>query len=247
MRQRERPFSWTFLAVCLLSVVVLSSIVAHSRGYLQVEADLYLVDHLSDRSFISKVLSPHLNDATQYQARELSYVFDYVDAQFIYLCTTLREPHFLSVTNYLLLFVLSMVHWTRSVHYLKVDPLSALFCLLLFWTAPCIFFSGVYVRTAKPATSLFVLLLAWQVIPALRGNSEHSQTHSLSRASGSLWLQTFILTLLACFTDPQGRFLAACIALTLLLLIYFVRPAKGWILFSAIAAAMVLHSIHFNF
>jgi hypothetical protein len=245
-RQIERQFSWTFLAVCLLSVLVISSIAAQSRGYLQVEADLYLVDHLSDRPFLSKVICPHLNDATAYQARELSYVLDYLDAHFIYLCTKLQEPHFLSVTSYVLLFVLSMAHWTRSVHHLKVDPLSVLLCLLLFWTAPCIFFSGVYVRSAKPATSLFVLLLAWLVIVALRGNSEEVPGGKQPLRS-FLWIKAFVLTLLACLSDQQGGILAALIASTLLVLIIFVRPAHAWILFSAIATALLVHSIHFHF
>ena len=102
---------WTAAAAFVGLAFIAASILYQKGAWLQYEADLFLVDHLGDRSFLSKVISPHIHDAEMYQARELSHVLEYLDAQFIYWCVTLKLPHFYSIVNYVLLFVVSLGFW----------------------------------------------------------------------------------------------------------------------------------------
>src|SRR5688572_29532629 len=99
---------WTIVLVLMLIVVVFASVKVQKGGWLGGEADMFLVDHLNpDRPFLSKILAPHSHDASQYQARELSHLFENFDARFINWSVKRKMPHFLSIMSFVFLTALS--------------------------------------------------------------------------------------------------------------------------------------------
>jgi len=246
-----RPPHWLWTAAAILVPLgfILASILYQKGAWLQYEADLFLVDHLGDRPFLSKVISPHIHDAEMYQARELSHLLEFIDAHFIYWCVTQKLPHFYSIVNYALLFIISLGFWWNATRYLKLDPMITLLLIAMFWSAPCIFMSGVYIRDAKQGAAFMVFfllcLMAKKIASAHRAVSTSALDKRISGArTGILWVQTFLLSLGLCWMDRQGFFLVAAIVLTLVL--SFLGPPVPYrgVLLTALAGALLAHSIY---
>ena len=232
---------WTVALVLMLLAFVFASVKAQRGGWLGGEADMFLVDHLNpDRSFLSKILAPHSHDASQYQARELSHFFENFDAQFINWSVKRKVPHFMSITSFLFLTVLCLVHWRYATKYLRLDPVVTLLLIALFWTAPSVFFSGTYIRVAKQGASLMLLVLCWLIIARLAFPKPGA-----SRVTSSLiWVQAFVLSLAMCWMDRQGYFLAAVLVATLLSFWVGPKVPYRWVFISAMAAGVVAHTIY---
>ena len=49
-------------------------------GVLDGEAIMFVINYADDRTPLQKVFNPQLNDFNTFQARELSFLFDYLDA-----------------------------------------------------------------------------------------------------------------------------------------------------------------------
>jgi len=240
---------WTAAAVLVALGFIAASVIYQKGSWLQYEADLFLVDHLGERTFLSKVISPHIHDAEMYQARELSHVLEYIDARFIYWCVTHKLPHFYSIINYVLLFMISLGFWWNATRHLKLDPMISLFLVGMFWSTPCIFMSGVYIRDAKQGTAVLVFFLVCLMIKRIAAVTSASSgtLPTIRRSKGAqaiLWLQTFLLGLGACWTDRQGFFLVAAIALTLVC--SWAGPSVPYrgVFLTALAAALLAHSIY---
>jgi hypothetical protein len=232
----------------LLSVMVLgfitASIVVQKGNWLTAEADQFLVDHLSERSFLSKVLSPHSHDAAQYQARELSHVLEFFDAQFIYWCVKHRSPHFYSIVTYVILALVSVLHVWYCSKYLRLDPAIGVLLVAVFWTTPCVFFSGQYFRNAKQGTALLLFLLVWHLIRTYQ-KSGGGPLNGGKKAL--LFLNTFVLSLALCWMDRQGYFLLAALILTLFAFAVGPKFPHWGLLLCGMSAGLVAHTIYGKF
>ncbi len=248
-KARPPHWLWTAAAVFVALGFIAASVIYQKGAWLQYEADLFLVDHLGERTFLSKVISPHIHDAEMYQAREFSHVLEYVDAHFIYWCVTHKLPHFYSIMNYALLFIISLGFWWNATKYLKLDPLIALLLLGMFWSTPCIFMSGVYIRDAKQGTAFMVFFLVCLMVKRIAavprpGLGKVPAGRIGQGAQAILWLQTFLLGLALCWMDRQGFFLVAAIALTLVFSWFGPSVPYRGVFLTALAAALVVHSIY---
>ena len=205
----RRIASWDFWAVLLVVLAVIASVTYHSRGWLWAEPDLYMVDHLSDRSFFSKILCPSALDALYYQGRPLNYFLEFIDAHFIYYCTLAGQPHFLSLTSYLCLAGLSLVNWHFARKILGLDPGLLLLVLLLFWTTPVIFLGGVHFRSGKSGVAFLATLLIWRLVAHLRTGAPDAVRQRKWRHGA----EVFLMVLASCLMDPQGGYISlACLA-----------------------------------
>ena len=200
----RRVVSWDFWALLLVGLAVIASVTYHSRGWLWAEPDLYIVDHLSDRSFVSKILCPSALDALYYQGRPLNYFLEFIDAHFIYYCTLAGQPHFLSLTSYLCLAGACLVNWHYARKILGLDPSLLLLSLLLFWTTPVIFLGGVHFRSGKSGVALLSTLLIWRLVAHLRQGAPQAAIPFKWRHCGEI----FLLVLAACLMDPQGGYIS---------------------------------------
>jgi hypothetical protein len=243
-----RSALWTVAVVAIIAAFVAGSIIWHNGSFLLPESDLFLVDHNDpDRSFVSKVLSPHVHDAGLYQGRELSHVLEFLDAQFIDWCVRLGLPHFYSIVTYVLLVSLSLLHWHFATTRLGLDRLSCALLLGLFWTSPCIFFSGQFLRDAKQGAALLLFLLIWFLFlklgipadPSERKTSEKSVWRNLS-----LVAPAFLLGLALCFMDRQGFFLTGIAAVSLLVLGLFPVRSSYLKVAAALIAPLLLHTLY---
>jgi len=242
---RPPHWLWTVAAVLVPLAFIAASVIYQKGAWLQYEADLFLVDHLSERPFLSKVISPHIHDAEMYQARELSHVLEYLDAHFIYWCVTQKLPHFYSIVNYALLFIISLGFWWNATRHLKLDPTITLLLIGMFWSVPCIFMSGVYIRDAKQGAAFlvfFLLCLMAKKIASAHGAGPSTMPNR--PGGGILWVQAFLLSLGLCWMDRQGFFLVTAITLTLVL--SFIVPPVPYrgIFLTALGAALVTHCIY---
>lgn len=223
---------WTVLAVVVALAGIVASLIVQKGSWLHGEADLFLVDHLSERSFLSKVICPHTHDASQYQARELSHVLEFFDAQFIKWSIERKMPHFYSITNYLLLFLISVLQFRFASKYLKLDPLVSVLLVALFWTTPCIFYSGQYLRSAKQGCAFFAFLLGWLVI---------MQAGPRRFPAALVAAQGFLFGLGLVWMDRQGFFILVAMILTLFLFAAGPPIPHRGILIGAMAAAAIAH------
>jgi hypothetical protein len=243
------PKYWILFVIAASLGFIAASVYIQKGGWLHGEADWFLVDHNDpDRSFISKVICPHRHDANQYQARELSHLLEHIDARFIYWCTTRGMPHFYSVMNFVILFAIAVMHWRLATKHLGMHHMTATLLVALFWTAPCIFFSGLFVRTAKQGTALMLFLLVWHVLrqflraaPATNGEQNISKLNTRSIASPVL---TFILALSLCFMDRQGFYLLAGVAVTLVVFRLAKPFPRGSAFIWPIIGALIVHTAY---
>src|SRR2546427_124721 len=90
--------------LCLLLLLVGAFWIAAAQslqlGVLNNEGYWYLPYYLSDRPLLAKVFDSRYTEVGLYQARELSYLFDWLDSIFIAACVHVGVPHFLSVTYF---------------------------------------------------------------------------------------------------------------------------------------------------
>jgi hypothetical protein len=66
-----------------VAALVLAPAVFWRGGVLEEETIVFLGNYLDGRTVLEKVFDPHGNDFDTYQARELSYFFDFLDAQWL--------------------------------------------------------------------------------------------------------------------------------------------------------------------
>src|SRR5579859_870387 len=69
------------LLYLLPAALIAHAVVFWGRGVLDKEAISFVVNYLADRSVLATVFDVRLNDWGNYQARELSYLVDLIDAR----------------------------------------------------------------------------------------------------------------------------------------------------------------------
>ena len=87
----ESPF---FLPLLVALVMTVISVACRHGGVLYYEIVARLPYYLSHGPLLNKLYDSDYLDGGMYQARELSYLFDYVDCKFIACCVALGHPHF---------------------------------------------------------------------------------------------------------------------------------------------------------
>ena len=193
------------LLAAVLTILLSLSIYVRHGGLLHGETDMYLVDHLGDRPYFSKIICPHSLDAVDYMARPLSHVLEHIDAHFVYWSYLAGYPHFFSVTTFAFLTVITFMLWHFGSVRLKVDRLSLLLIVALFWTSPNFFFAGCCFRTAKVSAAFFLFVGMY----ALLGKMVRTDGDGITRlaepqAAKGTTLLFFLAALAACLSDPQG-------------------------------------------
>jgi hypothetical protein len=185
--------------------ILWSSLYVRHGGALHGETDMYLVVHLSERSFLSKIMCPHHADAEFYQCRQLSHVLENVDAHFVYWGYLAGCPHFFSLITFAFLLGITGLHWHFGVHRLGMDRLTLLLLTALFWTNPNIYLAGMCLRDAKIAVAFFVYVGMWVFLSRMLNKTKEDRLRigepELPRRTAALYGS---LALAACFSDPQG-------------------------------------------
>ena len=212
-----------FPQVLVLSLVFVAVSVCLLRGgVVHPEVLKYLPHHLSERSLLQKIYDPKVLDMGFYQNRELSYLVDHVDCQFIAASVKAGRPHFLSLSFYFLIVTTGILFWWFCVHDLLLDRAASTLLLLIFYTSASVFMSGVYFRSSKPAIALMLMLMTFLIFRTVRSPAESRGPHRLLAS-----LAYFGVSLAATGFDRQGFFMVAGAEVFLFLWTVLFRCRRG--------------------
>lgn len=137
-------------------------------GVLEGEATVFIRQYLDERATLAKIFDPRGNDLGTFQARELSYFFDYLDANVFRGLMQADVALFIPLTS-ILASILAIAVFAVSVRqYSFLSPLIRNLLLLTYLTNFVhLATMGVFYRSAKPllapavmATAFYVLALA---------------------------------------------------------------------------------------
>jgi hypothetical protein len=207
-------------------------------GKIDREATLFVLQYTGDRTVVQKVFDPHANDLGTYQARELSYFADYVDAncyRFLYGATGM--VFFIPLSALIATTLLAIVFFEGVA---RTSNLSRMTAVLLFgcFASSFVYVStmSVFYRSGKALLSVALLTLLFG-IRAVHQNRK-SRTGSVPRQQwGTILLG--VLAIVAGLLDRQGVFYVA--ALTALLGIhYYWTRTLGDLLVVLIASLLLL-------
>lgn len=159
------------------------------------------------KSLAQTIFDPRYTDWNFYQARELSYLLDWCDAQIIRACILARHTHFFSVVNALLTVAAAMVlHFGFRCRMTNLGRWGAALAALLFVVAPS---SGemAFFRSAKPAVSLGIAvagIAAWSIF--------RRREEPVPRQPGA-WIALCTSLMLLPYCDRLGIFFTAVTAM----------------------------------
>jgi hypothetical protein len=230
---RTKAPLWAWLA---LAVLALAPAVFWRGGVLEEETIVFLNHYLDGRSAIEKVFDPHGNDFDTYQARELSYLFDFVDAQ--WLSALLRRGVVLFIPpSAILASILTGVVFVRGSG--RTFPglpgaTRALTLLVLLTNYVFLTTMGLFYRATKPLLVPVLLGTLFFVWARLRPGT----TTSPGRDFAGL----FALGCLMSAFDRQGFFYAA--VLTGLLALFWAVRRRGAALGLGAAAATLVSAAY---
>ena len=199
-RGAPAPFPWYLWAV--LPIWAAAAIWSAHGGVAQVELEQYLPYHLSNAPFAAQLYNSRVLDQGMYQARELSYALDAIDCRFIAWSVRLGFPHFLSIVYFSCTLATALLLWRFLTGALALDRVAALLLIALYLTAPCVFFSTSYFRSAKASLTLGTMILCGLLYRGLKANHRR----------WTRWLIFGLVAFAATLCDRQGFFLVSVMA-----------------------------------
>jgi len=175
------------------------------RGVIDEEAMFFVLNYLADRSLIATIFDPLLNDWGAYQARELSYVFDLIDARAFASLLDRGVLLFVPLTGVVGVIAVGAVHFWGSRTVLRLDGVTASLLLSLFLS--CIVTqasTAIFYRSSKIVLGVALLAFLFHLTALVRSILETRQA-SVGRLAA-----LFLLGLVMSVTDRQGFFYLAC-------------------------------------
>jgi hypothetical protein len=165
-------FSRAVPALTLLLLLVVAFVVPSAYwdgGLVDLEVMTFVPQYLDGRSIAQKVFDPHANDFGTYQARELSYLLDFADAQVLDLLMSADRRILVPASAYLASF-LTLVGSMLAIR--RFSPgawLPALLLLLAYMTNFVhVLTMGVFYRSAKPMLAPVLMATVYVLAVALR-------------------------------------------------------------------------------
>jgi hypothetical protein len=204
-----------------LVAILIASVYFGTGSSLHTESQSFLLNYLDNRPFIQKIFDVQKNDWGFYQARELSYVFDYFDANFINLLIRAGFPLFYSLTHYLGLILILLLLPIIAFRYFRLkSPLLYALLTALFLTAPSTFFSNNFFRSSKMLVAVFTALVIYIVLRLIKKTAINCN----SRVSVVLLI---VFGLLLSISDRQGYFILLSFTAVFFLL-WILRKERGY-------------------
>lgn len=196
-------------AVLLLSVVVALAVPMWywEGGLIEIESTQFVRQYLDDRSTLQKVFDPHGNDLGTYQARELSYFVDYLDARFFEAFMLADRPVFVPASALVASALTILIAFVAMRGFPPAARLAAALVLLVFLTNYVqLVTMGILYRSAKPMLVPLLIGTLFYVLAILRDRR-------IPRGAKDRWRPTAALTVFVLFSvisllDRQGFFYA---------------------------------------
>ena len=195
---------WTLGTILVAALMIAVFAVRAGGSYVHMESTAFLqVYNDRSRPVWKIVYDPLVTDWNAYQARELSYLVDWIDARFIYLCASWKMAHFYSLSAMVILLLCVILQQYFLEHDFPDLPpyLCSLFSLAFVAAPACREF--VFFRSAKPLTALAataICFASWRIF----------KRRDLEAAGKKTWILLGAALFLAPLADRQGAFLTAC-------------------------------------
>lgn len=199
--------SWWCIGAFAGALIVLTvRMLSEFCGFTHPESNAFLrVYNDFSRPVYEIIYDPLVTDWNAYQARELSYLVDCLDARFIYGCAARGLTHFYSLSSaVILLLCVALQQYFFARDFRKVPPYLATLFSLGFIAAPCCD-ALIFFRSAKPLVALAATAVcfgAWRLF--LRRDAKSGTVGA--------WLLFGAGLLIAPFADRQGAFLTSVVA-----------------------------------
>jgi hypothetical protein len=224
---------WLLVVVLTGLLIEAVAVLQTKGGYIHQECRVYHVQLLSSGSLAKKIFDPNsLEIRNAYQARELSYLLDWVDYRLIDWTIRNGRCYYISVTSVVCFFLIGLLIWTYYARDLKAPPSVAYGAALLFWTSPTIFMYVVHFRSAKP---LVMLTLAISLILTRTLARRGVRGGWYAVVLGNLFLSLNLMGL----ADRQGYF-AVCGYLVVSSFLFWAVRERVWL---HVAAACLITTI----
>ncbi len=169
-------------------------------GLVDKEALVFILSYLADRPLAAMIFDPSLNDWAAYQARELSYVIDYFDAQVLARLYSSGVLLFIPTSGVLGLAAIMLLYVAGARRLLRLDRTTTAFLLSWFLSTIVVQSStAIFYRSAKILTSVLLLLFLFQMVSLLK-------IRRSPVASRWALVVLFLIGLCMCLADRQGLF-----------------------------------------
>ncbi len=190
------------LVLVLMSALGVSVYIQYGGLSLNRESATFLVNYWdTSRTVLQRVFDPLGNDWGLYQARELSYFIDLLDAQFIKASINCGNPHFFSLSFFIFAIGIVLIFQFCGKRLFKnLDPGALLAVNVLFLLLPAVFWGSNFFRSAKPGCAAMLAVMAFGLY--------YFFLHIRERNTW-LWPLIFGSELLMLLFDRQGMFMAA--------------------------------------
>ena len=229
---REMPASKQGRAVLFASRVLVAAAVAApfwfwKGGVLELEVLHFIDRYLDDRSLLHKIFDPYTNDFRTYQARELSYFIDYIDAHVFRQLLRWDLTVFIPLSAVVASALTVGIFLYAIRRYRGLTPLTASLLLLVYLSNYIhLVTMGMFYRSTKPLLAPVLMGTAFYLAWIFEGGARR-------------WapLAVFGLFSLMSLLDRQGFFYA--IVGSGLVLAYALFTRKGWSIVAGAVAAVV--------
>ena len=240
----KRPNPWVARALGVVTMLcVFIPAVFWKGGVLEGETVSFMINYADDRTVLQKVFNPLLNDFNMYQARELSYLFDYLDTRlFLFLLKRFDVTLFIPLSAVVATILIILVYRRGVRRTLPgLDRVTAELLLLPFLTCFVVISTmGFFYRSAKPLLAPVLLAIVFHILRSAqsrtRGEFVEKRWTLVTRQS----LVAFGLLVIAALLDRQG-FFYVLLACALLLFHFLITRKLKDLLIASVGAAIVAH------
>lgn len=227
----------TAAMLCLAAVI--APVWYWDGGSLETEATSFVVNYTADRPILQRVFDPHLNDFDAYQARELSYFFDLLDAEsLLWLARVAHVVAFVPVSSIVSSILLVAIFLTGIFATMKgIDTaVAALLAAGMVSSFQFVSTMPIFYRSSKPVLAVVVMAFLFH---ARRVYQDPARRSAGPRSVNRDALVAAALCCIGGLLDRQGSFLTMLAAL--MLGIHFFTRGELGNLFAAAAAAAVFN------
>ena len=212
-----------FARAAVAAVLLLAGVIAVAvpiwywdGGLIEIESTQFVRQYLDDRTTLQKVFDPHRNDLDTYQARELSYFVDYLDARLFEASMLADRPVFVpasAVAASAVAILITFVAMRRSPP--QAQLAAALMLLVFLSNYVHLVTMGMLYRSAKPLLVPVLMGAVYYVLAILRDRRVPRDPRSPWRPTAAFTV--FVLFSVMSLLDRQGFFyaLAATIVLAI--------------------------------
>ncbi len=223
----------TIAALALVVAAIVTPFWYWSGGLIEIEALQFIRQYLDGRTLLQKIFDPHANDFGTYQARELSYLVDAMDAQVFKRLIASDVVLFVPLSAVASVVLTAAVFVVAVKRYPGLHPLTAALLLLVYFTNYIqLVTTGMFYRATKPLLAPVLMAASFYVLALVDAGRGTEGWLNRRRAPAAIFLLCVAMSLL----DRQGFFYALIIVGVVV--VHAVRARRRWDIVAAAATAV---------